>query len=84
MENETELQPINDMSEEPLTLDNIESMEADDDNLIMGSALDTALTNPRGHFGCEDCNIPFVTKKELKVNFQCTALIKCYTKISSI
>lgn len=43
----------------------IESLDTDDDVLIMDGAQENKDAKRRR---CEDCDIPFITKKQLKVN----------------
>lgn len=61
-------EPI-DMDEDVLIITStMESIETDDDGLVTDGEREHKSTKRRGYSSCEDCDIPFVTKKQLKVN----------------
>lgn len=51
-----------------------EQVETDDDDLITDGERENKGATRRGYSSCEDCDIPFITKKQLKVN--CIALFE--------
>lgn len=54
--------------EEAPTSSNIESIETDDDVLIIDGEQESTSPKRRRNTNCEDCDIPFITKKEFKVS----------------
>lgn len=46
----------------------MESIETDEDCLITDGDQGNKSTRRRGYSSCEDCDIPFITKKQLRVN----------------
>lgn len=51
--------------------DEIVALNNDDDQISIEPRPDHSVkTKRQGYTACEDCDIPFITKKELKVNFQ--------------
>lgn len=72
MENDVEPMPSDAMSEEGHASANTESMEAIEDHFMADIEQESTNAKSRaqisgGQHGCEDCDIPFDTKKELKV-----------------